>query len=87
MAQRLTYRRRHSYATRSNKTRKVKTPGALAAIIASDLSSRGNWRTGCWRSKSTSLVTAGIKGSPERKRQRHFLLPWTLCPVLALGVA
>eukprot|EP00216_Chloropicon_sp_CCMP2111_P006444 CAMPEP_0198239270 /NCGR_PEP_ID=MMETSP1446-20131203/4719_1 /TAXON_ID=1461542 ORGANISM="Unidentified sp, Strain CCMP2111" /NCGR_SAMPLE_ID=MMETSP1446 /ASSEMBLY_ACC=CAM_ASM_001112 /LENGTH=117 /DNA_ID=CAMNT_0043921825 /DNA_START=8 /DNA_END=361 /DNA_ORIENTATION=- len=27
MAQRLTYRRRHSYATRSNLTRKVKTPG------------------------------------------------------------
>ena len=27
MVQRLTYRRRHSYATRSNKVRKVKTPG------------------------------------------------------------
>ena len=27
MAQRLTYRRRHCYATQSNKTRKVKTPG------------------------------------------------------------
>jgi hypothetical protein len=31
MAQRLTYRRRHCYATRSNKTRVVKTPGAPAA--------------------------------------------------------
>ena len=29
MVQRLTYRRRHSYATRSNKVRKVKTPGVL----------------------------------------------------------
>ena len=28
MVQRLTYRRRHCYATKSNKTRKVKTPGA-----------------------------------------------------------
>ena len=27
MVQRLTYRRRHCYATKSNKTRKVKTPG------------------------------------------------------------
>ncbi|KAJ7527526.1 hypothetical protein O6H91_16G059600 [Diphasiastrum complanatum] len=27
MVQRLTYRRRHSYATRSNQTRVVKTPG------------------------------------------------------------
>ena len=27
MAQRLTYRRRHCYATQSNKTKKVKTPG------------------------------------------------------------
>ena len=27
MVQRLTYRRRHSYATKSNKTRKVRTPG------------------------------------------------------------
>ena len=29
MVQRLTYRRRHCYATKSNKVRKVKTPGAL----------------------------------------------------------
>ena len=28
MVQRLTYRRRHCYATKSNKVRKVKTPGA-----------------------------------------------------------
>ncbi|EFJ09639.1 hypothetical protein SELMODRAFT_113433 [Selaginella moellendorffii] len=27
MAQRLTYRRRHSYATRSNQTKVVRTPG------------------------------------------------------------
>lgn len=27
MVQRLTYRRRHSYATKSNQVRKVKTPG------------------------------------------------------------
>merc|ERR1712157_187676 len=27
MAQRLTYRRRHSYATKSNRVKKVKTPG------------------------------------------------------------
>ena len=31
MVQRLTYRRRHSYATRSNKVRKVKTPGMMHA--------------------------------------------------------
>ena len=30
MVQRLTYRRRHSYATKSNKVRKVKTPGGIA---------------------------------------------------------
>merc|ERR1712110_713844 len=29
MVQRLTYRRRHSYATKSNKLRKVKTPGGV----------------------------------------------------------
>merc|ERR1711934_831673 len=29
MVQRLTYRRRHSYATKSNKVRKVKTPGGV----------------------------------------------------------
>merc|ERR1712188_115128 len=29
MVQRLTYRRRQSYATKSNKVRKVKTPGGL----------------------------------------------------------
>ena len=28
MVQRLTYRRRHCYATKSNKLKKVKTPGA-----------------------------------------------------------
>lgn len=28
MVQRLTYRRRHAYATKSNRTRVVKTPGA-----------------------------------------------------------
>ena len=28
MVQRLTYRRRHCYATKSNKVKKVKTPGA-----------------------------------------------------------
>jgi large subunit ribosomal protein L34e len=32
MVQRLTYRRRHSYATRSNKVRKVKTPGVAFSI-------------------------------------------------------
>ncbi|KAK9798119.1 hypothetical protein WJX73_000908 [Symbiochloris irregularis] len=32
MAQRLTYRRRHCYATRSNKTRVVKTPGGRNLI-------------------------------------------------------
>lgn len=37
MAQRLTYRRRHCYATRSNKTRVVKTPGSLAlASVTAD---------------------------------------------------
>jgi hypothetical protein len=30
MVQRLTYRKRHSYATKSNQTRVVKTPGAGA---------------------------------------------------------
>jgi hypothetical protein len=34
MAQRLTYRRRHCYATRSNKTRVVKTPGAHTVICS-----------------------------------------------------
>jgi hypothetical protein len=35
MVQRLTYRRRHSYATRSNKVRKVKTPGGLSGGVES----------------------------------------------------
>lgn len=35
MVQRVTYRRRHCYATKSNKIRKVKTPGALW---------RGGWK-------------------------------------------
>ena len=35
MAQRLTYRRRHCYATQSNKTRKVKTPGVAASLALS----------------------------------------------------
>lgn len=30
MVQRLTYRRRHAYATKSNRVRVVKTPGALS---------------------------------------------------------
>jgi len=34
MAQRLTYRRRHCYATQSNKTRKVKTPGDYGGHLA-----------------------------------------------------
>lgn len=34
MVQRLTYRRRHCYATRSNKTRVVKTPGSLAWTLS-----------------------------------------------------
>lgn len=29
MAQRVTYRRRHGYATKSNKTKLVKTPGTF----------------------------------------------------------
>eukprot|EP00244_Chara_vulgaris_P009331 TRINITY_DN394_c0_g1_i1.p1 TRINITY_DN394_c0_g1~~TRINITY_DN394_c0_g1_i1.p1 ORF type:complete len:121 (+),score=16.02 TRINITY_DN394_c0_g1_i1:235-597(+) len=32
MVQRLTYRRRHSYATKSNQTRVVKTPGGRLTI-------------------------------------------------------
>ncbi|CAG9465570.1 unnamed protein product [Pedinophyceae sp. YPF-701] len=32
MAQRVTYRRRHSYATRSNKTKMVKTPGGRLVV-------------------------------------------------------
>eukprot|EP00894_Picocystis_sp_ML_P003314 jgi/Pico_ML_1/53831/g4306.t1 len=32
MAQRVTLRRRHSYATRSNKIRKVKTPGGVLKV-------------------------------------------------------
>eukprot|EP00892_Ulva_mutabilis_P001869 jgi/Ulvmu1/11683/UM008_0093.1 len=32
MVQRLTYRRRHCYATRSNKTRVVKTPGGRLVV-------------------------------------------------------
>lgn len=35
MAQRLTYRRRHCYATQSNKTRKVKTPGTASTAASS----------------------------------------------------
>lgn len=34
MAQRLTYRRRHCYATQSNKTRKVKTPGTSSSAAS-----------------------------------------------------
>lgn len=33
MVERVTYRRRHSYATKSNKVRKVKTPGAFAVCV------------------------------------------------------
>merc|ERR1711988_808052 len=32
MVQRLTYNRRHSYATKSNKVRKVKTPGGVLTL-------------------------------------------------------
>merc|ERR1711924_388633 len=32
MVQRLTYRRRHSYATKSNGVRKVKTPGGVLTL-------------------------------------------------------
>ncbi|KAK9846460.1 hypothetical protein WJX81_004328 [Elliptochloris bilobata] len=32
MVQRVTYRRRHCYATKSNKTRKVKTPGGKLVV-------------------------------------------------------
>merc|ERR1711977_423192 len=34
MVQRLTYRRRKSYATKSNKVRKVKTPGGTLAFLS-----------------------------------------------------
>jgi ribosomal protein L34E len=33
MVQRLTYRKRHSYATKSNQTRVVKTPGTLDLFL------------------------------------------------------
>ena len=32
MVQRLTYRKRHSYATKSNQTRVVKTPGEICVL-------------------------------------------------------
>merc|ERR1712230_270423 len=32
MVQRLTYRRRHCYATKSNRVRKVKTPGGVLTL-------------------------------------------------------
>jgi hypothetical protein len=38
MVQRLTYRKRHSYATKSNQTRVVKTPGVPPLFV---LASRG----------------------------------------------
>lgn len=36
MVQRLTYRRRHSYATKSNRQRVVKTPGAIGESVHAD---------------------------------------------------
>ena len=45
MVQRLTYRRRHCYATKSNKQRIVKTPGARVEL----LERVGRARTGEWR--------------------------------------
>ena len=51
MVQRLTYRRRHSYATRSNKVRKVKTPGAMLAACSTRtldiLQRNGSLRSKC----------------------------------------
>uniref|UniRef100_A0A7S0WNQ4 60S ribosomal protein L34 n=1 Tax=Pyramimonas obovata TaxID=1411642 RepID=A0A7S0WNQ4_9CHLO len=41
MVQRLTYRRRHSYATKSNKTRVLKTPGGKLAIQYTDKRAAG----------------------------------------------
>jgi hypothetical protein len=35
MVQRLTYRKRHSYATKSNQTRVVKTPGKIGHVARS----------------------------------------------------
>ena len=34
MVQRLTYRRRHAYHTKSNRTRIVKTPGLYGVVLA-----------------------------------------------------
>ncbi|RZR82554.1 hypothetical protein BHM03_00009003 [Ensete ventricosum] len=42
MVQRLTYRKRHSYATKSNQTRVVKTPGKYP-ILASLICFRRRW--------------------------------------------
>eukprot|EP00008_Paramoeba_atlantica_P009990 CAMPEP_0201481812 /NCGR_PEP_ID=MMETSP0151_2-20130828/6078_1 /ASSEMBLY_ACC=CAM_ASM_000257 /TAXON_ID=200890 /ORGANISM="Paramoeba atlantica, Strain 621/1 / CCAP 1560/9" /LENGTH=71 /DNA_ID=CAMNT_0047864185 /DNA_START=62 /DNA_END=274 /DNA_ORIENTATION=+ len=54
MVQRVTYRRRHAYATKSNRTRVVKTPGGKLTVHYRKKNGAGVKCGGCGR------VLAGI---------------------------
>lgn len=55
MVERVTYRRRHSYATKSNKVRKVKTPGACCRVC-------GVRRSRLWSPHRSELPPSGAGG-------------------------
>uniref|UniRef100_A0A0K0E9I9 Large ribosomal subunit protein eL34 n=1 Tax=Strongyloides stercoralis TaxID=6248 RepID=A0A0K0E9I9_STRER len=61
MAQRLTYKRRHSYSTKSNKIRKIKTPGGRLSI-------KYQSKIGCKRRcADTGVILKGIKAVRPQK--------------------
>ena len=77
MVQRLTYRRRHSYATKSNKQRVLRTPGALARH-GKQLDVRKG-RAACHASPSCRRGKPGRSSCPQHCILSTRLLPGPPC--------
>mmetsp|Transcript_2770 Transcript_2770/g.17255 ORF Transcript_2770/g.17255 Transcript_2770/m.17255 type:complete len:106 (+) Transcript_2770:73-390(+) len=71
MAQRVTLRRRHSYATRSNKIRKVKTPGGWMAKGTTRKEKKKNGMEGNACEKNARNGTFRRQGWNDERRGRR----------------
>ena len=64
MVQRVIYRRRHCYATKSNKIRKVKTPGTLERKAEGEERERGGECGAAAAGRAAAGLGGGVGGQP-----------------------
>lgn len=78
MVQRLTYRRQNSYATRSNRTKIVKTPGGKLTYIYIDK------KAGAPKCGDCGVALSGVRFPKRCVHYTDFFSPFFRSPVFAL---